>query len=282
VFITAIAIVWNMIFRAGEAGVDVDGSPLHASPVLWILIGVLWYVVNWINIVNEWNRRPVMFFGRYVKTLEPGISLVEPLTHRTLSDVNVQDTVVKVKAEEVQTKNNVGVMLKGVLTYRVRKDGVKESVVNINDVDDAVLERALSTLTDETGKTDLDGLLEHRDTFCTSIVETLTGRVESWGVEIVAFELKAFSIKDKVIAEAIAMKARAEKEGAAEITRAHLQEQVAEKLNKAAATYTPEGRWLKGMETLVELGRSGENNTIFIPTDLTESLAKMAPALKAA
>jgi regulator of protease activity HflC (stomatin/prohibitin superfamily) len=247
---------------------------------LFFLFGalILAYLANGINIVDQWNRRPVMFFGKYVRTLGPGISWVEPLTYNMLSDINVQDTVIEVEAEEVQTKDNVGVGLVGVLTYCIAESNVRAAVLNVRDVYDSTLQRALSTLTDTTGTTDLDGLLEHRDNFCNTIAKTLGERVGGWGVTVKAFELKGFTVLDDAIAEAVAMKARAQKEGAAEVVRAQLQEQVTTALNTAAAAYTPQGRWLKGMETLIELARSANNNTIMIPTDLTESLAKLLPS----
>ena len=249
-------------------------------PLSMLLVALaIWYAICWINIVDQRVRRPVMLWGRYVRTLDGGLNFLEPLIHTTLPDVNVQDQVVEVVVEDMQTKDNVGVALKGILTYRIDESKVKNAVVEVQYVDDSTHERALSTLADVGATRDLDNLLEHRDKFCTDIQEKLSSRVAGWGVVIKAFELQEFSINDEDVERAIAMKARASKEGAAELVRAEMQNKIATALNSAAQTYTPEGRWMKGIETLLELCRSGNNNTILLPTDLTEALAKVRPLL---
>jgi regulator of protease activity HflC (stomatin/prohibitin superfamily) len=253
-----------------------DGDSPNIIPLsIYAMALVAWYLLSWINVVNEWNRRPVMFFGRYVRTLGPGISLVEPLTHTILHDVSVQDVVTVVVVNAMQTKDNVGISLTGVLTHRINMGRVKESIVEVEDVDESTHQRALSTLTDVGATTELDKFLEHRDQFCIKIQTMLGERVRSWGVDIKAFELKAFKINDEAVEQAIAMKARAEKEGAAELVRAEYQDKIATALNTAAKEYTDDGRWLKGIETLLELCRSANNNTVIIPSSLTDAMAKI-------
>lgn len=250
--------------------------------VLALSLAVLWYFIAGINIINEWERRPVLLFGRYMETAGPGLRFIEPLFHTTMGDYSVQDRTVEVEVGAVQTKDNVNISLIGVLTYRIDPAKVKEAVVEVEDVDDSLLERALATLVDQAGKADLDHVLSERDQFSTDLVAKLKGRVATWGLDIKAFEIKEVEINDEAVEQAIAMKARAEKEGAAELVRAGYQQRVAEALNKAAGTYDDKGRWLKGMEVLVELSRSAQNNTIVIPSDLTGMLAGLASTAKPA
>lgn len=259
---------------------------------------LVWYILVGVNVVKQWDRRPVLRFGKYIRTLEPGLSWVDPLIHSVLDDVFVKDNVIalpsgstvtttdedgdEVETTEdryvtVQTADNVGLGLGAVLTFQIVD--VQKSVVNVDDVNAAVLQRALSTLGDFAGRTSLEGILLERDTFCSSITTELGKRVSDWGVMIKAFELPTFVISDAKTAEAISLKARATMEAAAELARAEVQVKVAEALNAAAKTYTPEGRWLKGVEVLVELTRSGENNTILIPTDLTNGLEVISKTL---
>lgn len=240
----------------------------------------IWYFLCWINIINEWDRRPIFLFGRYVKTLGPGLCLMEPLVYTALDDVEVWDTTIEVPVPAVQTKDNVNIAMVGVLTYRIDAEKVKLAVVAVEDVYDSLLQRALSTLVDQAGKVDLDHLLSGRDEFSAVVVASLKQRVTVWGVMVQAFEIKELEIGDEEVAQAIAMKARAEKEGAAELVRAGYQRRVAEELNAAASTYDEQGRWLKGMEVLVELSRSAQNSTILIPNDLTGALSGLVSAAK--
>ncbi len=234
---------------------------------------VVFYAGCWINTINEWERRPVMLFGRYIYTAGPGLTFIEPLFFTTLDDVPVQDLVIDVPVPNVQTKDNVSIGISGVLTYRIDPTKVRDAVVQVRHVASAIQERALTTLTDTAAGTDIDHLLADRKKFCLDIAEALRDRVSTWGVEIRAFEIKGFKINDKDVEQSIAMKARAEKEGAAELMRAQYQQRVAVALDEAARSYGEAGRWLKGMEVLVELSRSAQNHTIMIPSDLQNALA---------
>jgi regulator of protease activity HflC (stomatin/prohibitin superfamily) len=274
---TVACVIWSLVFKSSvdyQYGNSVTQYALWAVPsYVYIPSLIGWYFLNWINMVNEWERRPVLLFGKYKGTYGPGLVFIEPLFHSILPDVSVQDIVIEIPAEYIQTKDNVGVSLTGLLTYRINPEKVKDAVVEVEDIDDAIMQRGFSTLTDEVGKQDLDHLLKERDAFCEKIKKIIAERVIKWGPQIQAFELKSFQITDAEIANAIAMKAKAQKEGEAELTRANMQKQIAEALNIAAAAYNEDGKWLKGIETLVELCRSAENNTVIIPSMLTNALA---------
>jgi regulator of protease activity HflC (stomatin/prohibitin superfamily) len=246
-------------------------------PTIYFLVAAcLWYAAGWVNTIKEWKRRPVMLFGRYKYTAGPGLTFIEPLFYTTLTDVTVQEVTKMVSAKGVQTKDNVSVGLTAVLTYRINPAKVRDAVVEVSNVEQAIMNRALAVLTDVPATMDLDGLLEHREQLGTKLVEKLAGRLKGWGVEVIAYELQAFKINDVQIEQAIAMRARAQKEAEAELARANMQEQIAGSLNKAAATLTPEGWRLKGIETFLEAVR-GQNNTILIPASLAEGLGHMLP-----
>jgi regulator of protease activity HflC (stomatin/prohibitin superfamily) len=282
---TIICVIWGLTF--GSQVLDDRWGNSHRIISLSSMFGfkfiiglLVWYLICWINFINEWERRPYLRFGRYAGTAGPGPVLIEPIFNKILADVPVQDVVEEVPVEHVQTKDNVGVSLVGLLTYRINQEKVKDAVVEVEDITDAIQQRGLSALTDVVGTVDLDHLLENRGNFCEEIKKVLSTRIGEWGVTVKAFELKSFKITDSEVENAIAMKAKAKKEGEAELTRAHMQKQIAEALNEAAETYDDEGRWLKGMETLVELCRSAQNNTVLIPTDLTGSLANAFSKIK--
>lgn len=241
----------------------------------FIALTVIWYALCWVNAIKEWNRRPVLLFGRYYKTAGPGLVLIEPLVFTTLPDVPVQDVVKQIAAPKLQTKDNVSVGISGVLTYRVDETKVRDAVVAVEKIEEAVLQRALATMNDVGSTTDLDHFLAERDKFGTTVVEKLRERVKDWGVTIKALELQAFKINDSHVEQAIAMKARAEKEASAELVRANMQKQIAVALNAAAGELNENGWKLKGMEILIELCRSANNNTIVVPSDVQSGLGSL-------
>lgn len=268
-----LSVMWSVLwFLAYLLGFNY--SPL--TPPFFLLGFAVIYVLSGINVIKEWERRPVLLFGKYAKTAGPGLEWIEPAVHTLLDDVSVQDTVEELKVENVQTHDNVRLNILGVLTTRIHPDNVKKYVVEVEDAENALSERANAAVTEAVGRGTLDDILGKRDEFSTKVKEALVSKVQQWGIEVKAVEIKDFKIADTDIEKSIAMKARAEKEAQAELKRAEMQKQIAEQLKEAAHTYDADAWRLKGLETLIELCRSAQNNTVLIPTELLGSLANIA------
>jgi regulator of protease activity HflC (stomatin/prohibitin superfamily) len=166
-----------------------------------------------------------------------------------------------------------------ILTQRISEDKVKDWFLNVDDGYEALWQRAVATASEVVSGTELDSILHDREKLYGKMVASLQSRVATWGITIIAIEIKDISIVDEAIQEAIAMKARASKEAEAELVRAEKQKQIAVALKEAADIYDDKSRWLKGIETLTELCRSAENNTIMVPTDLLSTLAMSVKAV---
>jgi regulator of protease activity HflC (stomatin/prohibitin superfamily) len=271
------------LFGAGLLGLTLSGV---MSTVAWILGLAIAYVVSGINIVNEWDRRPVLLFGRYVRTIGPGLCWVDPAFHRVLDDISVQDMISDLKVENVQTMDNVRLNIICVLTTRINSENVRKFVVEVHDGWQATTDRAIASVTEAVGLHDLDQILHNRLEFSEKVKEALQKKVQNWGLEVLAVEIKDFKIADADIERAIAMEAKALKEAEAELKRSEMQLKIAEQLKAAAEVYDEETWRLKGFETLIELTRSAENNTVLIPTSVIDVLAraggdsaKLAPRL---
>jgi len=238
-----------------------------------ILVGLILFflVVGGLQVVKEWNRRPVLRFGKYVKEIGPGICWINPLCENTQGDWNVYDKVYSVAIEAVQTKDNIPLAFQIVLTTQITR--LKDAVVKITHLYDSIKERATAASNATIRAHNLEEILGEGLGFSDQILRALKDKVTDWGVEVKAVEIKDFKIIDNEIQQAIAMKARAQKEAEAELKRAEMQKQITERLNEAADVLDDEGWRLKSLEVLVELCRSANNNTILIPTDM-QSLAK--------
>jgi regulator of protease activity HflC (stomatin/prohibitin superfamily) len=244
----------------------VDGRWLAVFLLLcWAFAGI--------HIINEWERRPVLRLGRYVGTAGPGLVWIEPLLHSVLSAITVQDVARPLTVENVQTHDNVRVTIMAVLTTRIAAENVRQAVVAVKGVADATLQRAQATLVEVGAASVLDDLLANREAITSRVKAALASKVSTWGVDVVAVEIKDFRIADADVERAIAMKARAEKEAQAELKRAELQGEIVARLNEAATHLTEDGWRLKAFETLTELTRSAQNNTVLIPTHVLDWLS---------
>ncbi len=277
-FFWTTAVLWTALTlvlhfgSAGGTGVPQIGLPLYLFGLLVL------YLITGVNMVREWERRPIMLFGRYVKTIGPGLKWVDPVFHRPLDDVAVRDVVNELRIGGVQTHDNVPISFNLVLTTRVGEERIQDFVVQVANGYEATRQRALASVTEIVGNHELDAILHARDQFYAEVRDSLQKKVESWGVKVKAVELKDIQITDEQIQQAIAMKARAGKEADAELVRAAMQLHIAGKLVEAAAALTPDAWRLKELEVLVELTRSAQNNTILVPTTLLKGLEDIGAA----
>lgn len=242
-----------------------------------VVLVMVWYILAGLNVVTEWMRRPLLRFGRYNRTLGPGITWAEPFTNRPLDDVPINEEVWELQVKHIQTHDNVPITISLILTSKIDENNVRKYVTAVLDGDEAIEQRTLAVVSECVSGLELDQILHDRETLHDKLIRLLNSRTSHWGILIVAIEFKDISITDESIQNAIALKARAVKEGEAEIARAEVQFRIAEELNKAAAEYTEMGRWMKGTEVLLEMCRSAENNTILVPTDMVEGLARIIP-----
>jgi regulator of protease activity HflC (stomatin/prohibitin superfamily) len=235
------------------------------------------YILSGLNIVNEWERAPVIRFGKYLRTLGAGVRWIEPFTNRVQAKVSIQDEVRQLAMPNIQTHDNVPVAFTLLLTTRIDmtagRDGVKDNFLNIENPEPAILQKAIAVVSETVSGTELDKILHERTALYTKIVTALQDRIAHWGYVILAVEIKDIQITDVSISDAISLKARAGKEGEAELVKAQFQLQIAQALKLAADVYDDNARWLKQQETLLELGRSAENNTIIIPVDFGGRIA---------
>jgi regulator of protease activity HflC (stomatin/prohibitin superfamily) len=273
-FFWAAAIAWTILAFVLDRAGDVPGSPVPRVGLLgYLLVLAILYLLGGINVVREWERRPIMLFGRYVRTIGPGLDWVDPIFHRRLDDVSVRDVVNELRIGGVQTHDNVPISFNLIMTTRVGEDRIKDFVVQVASGYEATRQRALASVTEIVGNHELDAILHDRGKFYAEVRDSLQTKVEGWGVIVKAVELKDLQITDEQIQQAIAMKARAGKEADAELVRATMQLHIAVKLGEAAEALTPDAWRLKELEVLVELTRSAQNNTILIPTTLLKGIA---------
>ena len=244
-------------------------------PLGLFLFFLLIYLRAGLNAVKEWERRPILRFGKYDRTLEPGISWVEPFTHTRMQDVAINEVVDAIELDpnaSLQTRDNVPIAFTTIITSKIDADHVKKFILAVKRGERAVTQRALAAVSEVVSRSTLDELLHQRDLVCKAMVELLRERVKEWGILICAIELRDVKITDISIQEAISLKARAAKEAEAEFVRAEAQVKIAKELNLAAAELSADGWGMKSMETMLEMTRSAQNNTIVIPSDSLAAL----------
>ncbi len=127
-------------------------------------------------------------FGRYVKTLGPGLGIILPFVDRIGSRMNMMEQVLEVPSQEVITKDNAMVQVDGVAFFQVL-DAAK-ATYEVNRLENAILNITMTNIRTVMGSMDLDSLLSQRDEINHAILGVVDQATSPWGVKMTRIDIK--------------------------------------------------------------------------------------------
>lgn len=184
---------------------------------LAIMVLVIALVFMGVKMVPQGYEYTVEYFGRYVKTLKPGLSFIFPLIQKIGYKVNVKEQVVDIEPQSVITADNANVTVDGVVFYQVF-DAAK-SVYEVNDLQRGILNITMTNLRSVCGGFELDELLSKRDEIGDRILNIVDDATNSWGVKVLRVEIKDIDPPRDLI-DAMNMQMTAERTKRAQVTEA--------------------------------------------------------------
>jgi regulator of protease activity HflC (stomatin/prohibitin superfamily) len=177
--------------------------------ILVVILSVLLIFMG-VKTVPQGAEYTVERFGRYMRTLAPGLHIIVPFVERVGARVNVRETVLDVHSQEVITKDNAMVTADGVVFYQVLD--AARSAYEVNDLERAILNLTMTNIRTVMGSMDLDQLLSQRDEINHRLLSVVDAATNPWGVKVTRIEIKDISPpRDLVDAMARQMKAEREK-----------------------------------------------------------------------
>ena len=258
-------LIFVAAFIAIAVGGDVfrylGGIAMSFSPLLFLLILGVIFLLSAVKIIPEYERAVVFRLGRVIGAKGPGLIIVIPLIDRIVK-VSLRTVTLDVPTQDIITKDNVSVQVDAVVYFRVVDPS--KAIVEVEDYLYATSQIAQTTLRSVCGEAELDELLSRREKINIKLQEIIDRQTDPWGVKVVAVELKKIDLPDD-LRKAIARQAEAERERRAKIISAEAEFQAAQKLLDAAKILATEpiAIQLRYLETLHTIGLQNAKMVVF-------------------
>jgi regulator of protease activity HflC (stomatin/prohibitin superfamily) len=282
-------------------------EPIIAAVVVLIVIIV---VIRSVRIVPQARARNVERFGRYRKTLEPGMNFIIPVIDRVKKEIDLREQVVSFRGAPVITEDNLVVLIDTVLFFQVTDPRAADyEIVNYIQAIEQVTATMLRSVI---GSMDLEETLTSRDKINNLLRGVLDDASGKWGIRVTRVEIKAIdppqSVKDAMekqmraerekraailtaegLRQAKILTAEGEKQSAilsaegakqSAILRAEGQAQAIAAVFQAVHDNDPDPKLLayQYLQTLPQLAQGPGNTFWVIPSEVTTAMKSIASA----
>ena len=196
---------------------------MHIVALVLVALAAI-IVLRAIKIVPQGREYTIERFGRYTRTLAPGIAFLTPFVEAVGRKVNMMEQVLDVPQQDVITKDNVSVRVDAIVFIQVMD--AAQAAYRVDNLNFAITQLSQTNLRTVVGAMDLDEVLSQRDQINTRLLSTIDHATGPWGVKVTRIEIKDLTPPPD-ITNAMARQMKAERERRAVITEADGEKQAA-------------------------------------------------------
>lgn len=260
-----------MIFQIfGELDIILIAILIVVGVIIFTLVITL---LRGFKTVKEYNRLIIFRFGRYKRTIGPGIVFVIPMIETSVvTDLRIK--TLDIAKQDIITKDNIPVTVDTSVFYKVINP--EFAITKIENLMRAVFNYVQGALRDVIGTMALDAILTQRERISQEIRKVVDEETREWGIQINQIKIQQIELPESM-KRAMAVEAEKEREKRATIIASEGEVESAKNMAKAAEILadSPIAIQLRTLQTILDISHEpSQKIVIFMPTDIGSLLKK--------
>ena len=260
-----------MIFQIfGELDIILIAILIVVGVIIFTLVITL---LRGFKTVKEYNRLIIFRFGRYKRTIGPGIVFVIPMIETSVvTDLRIK--TLDIAKQDIITKDNIPCTVDTSVFYKIVNP--EFATTKIENLMRAVFNYVQGALRDVIGSMALDTILTQREKVSQEIRQVVGEETREWGIQINQIKIQQIELPESM-KRAMAVEAEKEREKRATIIASEGEVESAKNMAKAAEILadSPIAIQLRTLQTILDISHEpSQKIVIFMPTDIGSLLKK--------